>query len=151
MALARHPASRIFKSSHNSTSILAIYSVKMPVQGLPSSLEAMLNAMLQGNSVTSFKVEAGASRTILIDFGSSFFVNHRSTWKHYTVRFIQKEESCTDHERLEKSGGVSTTATTTETHPSATSGKCSWHSRWNCRNLCLHPRPIYQWRQHIVS
>jgi len=38
----------------------------MPVQGLPSSLEAMLNAMLQENSVTSFKVEAGASRTVLV-------------------------------------------------------------------------------------
>jgi len=38
----------------------------MPVEGLPSSLEAMLNALLAENPVTSFKVEAGASRTVLV-------------------------------------------------------------------------------------
>ena len=38
----------------------------MPVEGLPSSLEAMLNALLAENPVSSFKVEAGASRTVLV-------------------------------------------------------------------------------------
>ena len=60
------PSKKLLKQLSNSTSTLAIYCSKMPVEGLPSSLEAMLSMLLTENSVTSFKVEANANKTVVV-------------------------------------------------------------------------------------
>ena len=38
----------------------------MPLQGLPSTLETILHSLLQENSLTSYKIEAGGTRTVVV-------------------------------------------------------------------------------------
>jgi len=74
----------------------------MPVQGLPSSLEAMLNAMLQENSVTSFKVEASASRTVLVlRFSSTTGQHGDDTTQSVSFRKKNPAQITRDRRRVE--------------------------------------------------
>jgi len=76
----------------------------MPLEGLPSTLEAMLTALLQENAVQSFKIDYNNSKTVVVlRFTPETGQQHGATTTQSSVSFKKKNPSqiARDRERAE--------------------------------------------------
>jgi len=76
----------------------------MPLEGLPSTLEAMLAALLQENAVQSFKIDYNSSKTVVVlRFTPETGQQHGATSTQSSVSFKKKSASqiVRDKERAE--------------------------------------------------